>query len=69
LIRKLDPNVVDSMSSNTCVHPIYPPSVELSVEEYIHRIGRNSKVDNNDDDVVEEEEDEEKRRVLWLRMM
>jgi hypothetical protein len=62
LIIILDPNVVDSMSSNTCVHPIYPPSVELRVEEYIHRIGRNSKVDNSEDDVVEEEE--EKRRVL-----
>ena len=59
------------MSSNTCVHPIYPPSVELSVEEYIHMIGRNSKVDNEDDvdEVDVEEEEEEKRRVLWLRMM
>lgn len=45
------------MSRMRCVHPIYPPSVELRVEEYIHMVGRNSMVDN---DVEEEEE----RRVL-----
>lgn len=49
------------MSSMTCVHPIYPPSVLLRVEEYIHRVGRNSKVDNVD---VDEDVDEEERRVL-----
>jgi hypothetical protein len=49
------------MSSMTCVHPIYPPCVELSVVEYIHRIGRNSKVDDEEDEDVD---DEEERRVL-----
>lgn len=51
------------MSSMTCVHPIYPPSVVEMVEEYIHSVGRNSMVDN-DNDVDDEEEDEEERRLL-----
>lgn len=50
------------MSRMTCVHPMYPPSVVEMVEEYIHRVGRNSMVDNDND--VDEEEDEEERRVL-----
>ncbi len=49
------------MSSMRCVHPIYPPNVLLRVVEYIHMVGRNSKVVNNDDD---DDVDDEEEKVL-----